>query len=168
MCPFFICERRLTRKEQELEALLIPTVRGLGCEVWGVEFRARGRHSTLRLFIDRDDGVSIEDCERVSHQVSALLDVEDPIIEKYRLEVSSPGLDRILFRPEQYRASIGEMVDVRLTFGFEGRRHFVGRLVDVVDDELVVHVYQEEYVLPIEQVQRTRVVPDFDEKGSNL
>lgn len=133
-----------------------------------MEFRARGRHSTLRLFIDRADGVSIEDCERVSHQVSALLDVEDPITEKYRLEVSSPGLDCILFRPEQYRMHVGGTIDVRLTFAFDGRRNFVGRLVDVIDDELVLHVDEDEYVLPIEQVQRARVVPDFDEKDSNL
>ncbi len=104
----------------------------------------------------------------MSRQASALLDVEDPISEKYRLEVSSPGLDRILFRAEQYRMYLGGTIDVRLTYAFDGRRNFVGRLVDVVDDELVLQVDEDEYVLPIEQVQRARVVPDFDEKDSNL
>ena len=104
----------------------------------------------------------------MSRQVSALLDVEDPIAEKYRLEVSSPGLDCILFRTEQYRMHIGGTIDVRLTYGFDGRRNFVGRLVDVIDEELVLHVDEDEYVLPIEQVQRARVVPDFEEKDSNL
>lgn len=116
----------------------------------------------LRLFIERDGGVTIDDCERVSHQVSAVLDVADPISEGYRLEVSSPGLDRILFRTEQYEASVGSFVDVRLAWPFEGRRHFVGLLSGIKDDSVALQIDDMEYLLPMEQIQRTRMVPQID------
>lgn len=151
----------MTNKELALEALIAPAVRALGCEVWGVEYRARAHGSTLKVFIDAPDGVTIDDCERVSNQVSALLDVEDPIAEGYRLEVSSPGLDRTLFRREQYASSVGERVDVRLAFPFEGRRHFEGELVGVEGDDVVVRIDSDEFLLPVEQIQRTRIVPDY-------
>ena len=148
----------MTRKEQELEALLMPTVRALGCEIWGLEYRPRGHNSTLNLYIDSAEGVTIDDCERVSRQVSALLDVEDPIIHSYRLEVSSPGVDRVLFRREQYVANVGEQVDVRLAFPFDGRRRFAGRLAGLEGDDVVVQVEDHEILLPFEQIQRARVV----------
>ena len=152
----------MTKKEQELEALLTPTVRGLGCEIWGIEYRPRGRgRTTLRLFIDSAAGVGIDDCERVSQQVSALLDVEDPIVDPYRLEVSSPGLDRVLFRREQYEASVGEQVQVRLIFPFEGRRHFEGRLDGILGEDVLVRADDMEYSLPFQQIQRTRIVPSL-------
>ena len=177
----------MTNKERELEELLEPTVKALGCDIWGIEYRPRGRgRSTLKLYIDTADGVTIDDCERVSHQVSALLDVEDPIIDRYRLEVSSPGLDRVLFRREQYLANVGQRVDVRLAFPFEGRRHVEGRLAGVEGQDVVVRLPADgqdgerlalgapgegaesdengelvEYLLPLAQIQRTRVVPDF-------
>ena len=152
----------MTKKEQELEALLTPTVRGLGCEIWGIEYRPRGRgRTTLRLFIDAATGVDIDACERVSQQVSALLDVEDPIVDSYRLEVSSPGLDRVLFRREQYEASVGEQVQVRLIFPFEGRRHFEGRLHGILGEDVLVYDDDIEYSLPFQQIQRTRIVPSL-------
>ena len=157
----------MTNKELALEALIAPTVRALGCEVWGVEYRPRARGSALKVFIDAADGVTIDDCERVSNQVSALLDVEDPIIEAYRLEVSSPGLDRTLFRREQYLSRVGERVDVRLAYPFEGRRRFEGELIGVEGDDVVVRIDSDEarssneYLLPFGQIQRTRIVPDY-------
>ena len=157
---------RPTRRERELESLLALTVKALGCEVWGLEYRPRGRgRTTLRLYIDKADGVAIDDCERVSQQVGALLDVEDAIVDSYRLEVSSPGLDRVLFRREQYLACVGEHVDVRLAVPFEGRRHFQGQLAGLEGEDVVVRVEEDEepaeYLLPLEQIQRTRIVPDF-------
>ena len=149
-----------TSKEQELEALLTPTVRQLGCELWGLEYRPWGRRrATLKLYIDAPDGVTIDDCERVSRQVSALLDVEDPIASAYRLEVSSPGLDRALFRREHYQASIGEQVDVRLALPLDGRRRVEGQLVGIEDDDVVVRDGEQEYLLPLGHILRTRVVP---------
>ena len=149
--------------------MITSTVRALGCEVWGVEYRPRPA-PLLRVFIDRADGVTIDDCERVSNQLSALLDVEDPITDSYRLEVSSPGLDRVLFHREQYLACVGERVDVRLAFPHAGRRRFEGMLVRVVGEDVVVRPdadrsnldaeEADEYVLPLQQIQRTRIVPD--------
>lgn len=177
----------MTNKERELEELLGPTVRALGCDIWGIEYRPRGRgRSALKLYIDTDEGVTIDDCERVSHQVSALLDVEDPIVDSYRLEVSSPGLDRVLFRREQYLANVGQRVDVRLAFPFEGRRRVEGQLAGVEGQDVVVRQQAAsenanggkqasddsnelvEYILPLAQIQRTRVVPDFGAPASAL
>lgn len=157
-------EGTVTRKERELEALLAPTVRAFGCELWGVEYRPWGRgRSTLRVFIDSDRGITVDDCERVSAQVGAVLDVENPIVESYRLEVSSPGLDRLLFRREQYESRVGCRVNVRLTFPFEGRRRFEGRLVGVRGDHIVLRSDEDaaEHLLPFEQIQRARIVPEF-------
>ena len=150
----------MTRRERELEAMLTSTVRALGCEIWGIEYRPRGRNSSLKLYIDSPDGIGIDDCERVSRQVSALLDVEDPIVHSYRLEVSSPGIDRVLFHREQYLANVGERVDVRLAFPFDGRRRLAGRLAGVEGDDVVVELEDHEVVLPFEQIQRARLVAE--------
>ncbi len=160
----------MTKKERELEALLAPTARAFGCELWGLEYRPWGRgRSLLRVFIDSERGVTIDDCQRVSTQVSALLDVENPIVDSYRLEVSSPGLDRTLFRREQYEASVGRRVNVRLTAPFGGRRRFEGMLAGVTEDGIALREEaepgeeDEERLLPFDQIQRTRIVPDFSD-----
>lgn len=151
----------LNRKEQQLEALITPAVESQGCTVWGVEYLAQGRHSKLRIYIDKAEGVAVEDCERVSREVSDLLDLEDTLPESYTLEVSSPGMDRTLFKAEQYAGAVGERVDVRLSFPFEGRKRFVGLLAGVEDDCAVVRIDEEEYLLPLESVQKAQVLPDF-------
>lgn len=152
----------MNRKEQDIASLVAPTVESLGCELWGVEYMSQGRHSKLRIYIERPDGVSIDDCERVSREVSDLLDVEEAVADGYTLEVSSPGMDRILFNPEHYTANVGEQVDVRLNFPFEGRKRFVGLLVGFENDEAILRVEDEEYLLPRENIQRARLVPQFD------
>ncbi len=152
----------MSKKEQDLEALLTPTVAALGLRVWGVEYLGQGKHSMLRIYIDRDEGVTIEDCEAVSKQVSELLDVEEALTSSYTLEVSSPGMDRVLFKPEQYAESIGETVDVRLNYPFEGRRRVIGALTGLENDEMVVQVEDSEYQIPLSNVQRARIVPRFE------
>ena len=152
----------MNRTEQKVEALLRMTVEGMGCEIWGVEFLSQGRHSKLRLYIDKADGVSIDDCEKVSRQVSDVLDVENMFTKGYTLEVSSPGMDRILFNAEQYESNVGETVDVRLNFPLEGKKRVVGLLAGVENAEAIVQSDGEEYVLPLENVQRARIVPQFD------
>jgi len=152
----------MTKKEQELETLLTPTVAALGLRVWGIEYLGQGKHSMLRIYIDRDEGVTIEDCELVSKQVSEVLDVEGTLTSSYTLEVSSPGMDRLLFKPEQYAESIGETVDVRLNYPFEGRRRVVGALTGLENDEMVVQVEDSEYQIPLSNVQRARIVPRFE------
>jgi ribosome maturation factor RimP len=152
----------LTRKEQELEALFAPTVEALGLELWGIEYFSRGKGSLLRIYIDGPNGVNVDDCERVSKQISGLLDVEEPIQSQYTLEVSSPGFDRPLFKAAHYRRFIGATVDLRLNFPFEGRRRFVGQLTAFENDEVVVRVDDTEYLLPLENVQRARLVPVYE------
>ncbi len=152
----------MTKKERELETLLTPTVAALGLRVWGIEYLGQGKHSVLRIYIDRDEGVTIDDCEAVSKQVSDVLDVEGTLTSSYTLEVSSPGMDRLLFKPEQYAESIGETVDVRLNYPFEGRRRVVGALTGLENDEMVVQVEDSEYQIPLSNVQRARIVPRFE------
>jgi ribosome maturation factor RimP len=165
----------LNAREDQIERLLTPTVEALGCELWGLELLSQGKRSRLRIYIERPEGVGVEDCERVSREVSDLLDVEDVMPSTYTLEVSSPGMDRILFKPGHYRANVGAKVDVRLNFPFDGRKHIVGVLAGIEDDEIVVRPLDapvdgddredgngEEYVLPLENIQRARLVPQFD------
>ncbi len=142
--------------------MLAPTVGNLGCVIWGVELLSHGRHSKLRLFIDNPQGVSIDDCERVSRQVSDVLDVEETFGQSYTLEVSSPGMDRILFKADQFEANVGQTIDVRLNFSLEGKKRIVGLLCGVENGEVIVRIEDEEYLLPLENVQRARIVPRFD------
>lgn len=152
----------MNRTEHQLERLIAPTIEGLGCELWGIEYFPRGKRSMLRVYIDTPKGVSVDDCERVSHQVSGVLDVEDPIGAGYTLEVSSPGFDRMLFRPEQYLANIGEEIDLRLKIPVEGRRKITGRLMGMKNAEVLLHADGKELALPLEQVHRARVVPQIE------
>ena len=152
----------VNRKENDIADLLAPLVAMEGCEIWGVEYRAQGRHSKLSLYIDRDEGVSVEHCERVSRRVSDVLDVEEVLSSAYTLEVSSPGMDRILFRPEQFERCAGEEIDVRLNYPVDGSKRIKGVLMGLEDGEVVIRAGEDEYLLPLENVQRARVVPRFD------
>ncbi|RBO84823.1 ribosome maturation factor RimP [Marinomonas aquiplantarum] len=146
-----------------LEELVRPVVEGLGFEFWGMEYLSQGKDSVLRIFIETDaeKGIDVEDCARVSRQVSSILDVEDPITGEYHLEVSSPGLDRPLFSLAQYQAYVGSIVSLRLRVPFDGRRKFKGQLVGVENDDIVVRVDQEEYLLPIDLIDKGNIVPQF-------
>lgn len=153
----------MSAKLNKLDEILRPVVEGLGYELWGIEFRSQGRHSTLRLFIDdQNDGVSVEDCEKVSRQVSGVLDVEDPIQSEYTLEVSSPGIDRPLFRLEQFESWAGHQVSIRLRMAFEGRRKFQGVLKGIEGADVVVVVDDHEYLLPFESIDKANIVPVFE------
>ena len=142
--------------------MLTPTVESLGCSIWGIEYLSQGKHSKLRVYIDSTDGVTVDDCAAVSRHISDILDVEEFSNNTYTLEVSSPGLDRVLFKEDQYEGSVGEQVEVRLNFPFEGRKKFVGVLAAVQEHMAVVQIDDEEYLLPLENIQRARVVPVFD------
>ena len=146
-------------KESQIAALLEPTVQSLGFDLWGLELLSPNRRPTLRLYIERELGVSVDDCAEVSRHVSGVLDVEDPISGEYTLEVSSPGVDRLLFRPEQYGLYIGEPIEIRLRVPFEGRRRFRGWLIGLEGEDVVVRVDEHEYLLPLRSVDRARVEP---------
>lgn len=151
----------MSGKLTELEQLLIPVVEALGYRCWGIEFLSQGRHSLLRVYIDHDDGVTVEACADVSRQASAVLDVEDPISGDYTLEVSSPGMDRPLFTLEHYAAYIGEQVKIRLRVPYEGRRNIQGVIRGVEGDDVVVLVDEHEYLLPIDSIDKSQIVPRF-------
>lgn len=125
--------------QQELEQLLLPLLNDLGYELWGCEYLAQGKHSLLRIYIDKAEGIHIEDCERVSHQVSALLDVEDPIAANYSLEVSSPGIPRPLFKPWQFARYIGESIEVKTFKSVANRRKITGILVSATDTSVMLN-----------------------------
>ena len=152
----------MNRKETDIEALLAPVVALEQCEIWGVEYRSQGRHSKLSIYIDSADGVGVDDCERVSRRVSDVLDVEEVLNGTYTLEVSSPGMDRILFKPQQYEHCVGEEIDVRLNYPVDGTKRIKGVLMGLENGEVVVRTGEDEYLLPLENVQRARVVPRFD------
>lgn len=152
----------MNRREREIEELISDTVASLDCVVWGVEYNPSNKRAAMRIYIDREDGISIEHCEAVSRHVSDLLDVADIVSDAYRLEVSSPGFDRVLFKPEHYEQYVGSQVDIRLNVPFENRRRFLGVLAGVEDGQAIVQVDDEEFVLPIEGIQRARIVPVFE------
>lgn len=151
----------MSARLEQLTALLKPSVEALDCDLWGIEYLSQGRHSTLRIFIEKSSGVSVTDCERVSRQLSSVLDVEDPISGEYVLEVSSPGADRTLFTLEQYTQFIGEQVSIRLRTAFDGKRKFKGQLRGVENEDVVVAVDEEEYLLPISSIEKATIVPQF-------
>ncbi|WP_121378951.1 ribosome maturation factor RimP, partial [Pseudomonas aeruginosa] len=147
----------MSSKLEQLQALLAPVVEALGYECWGVEFISQGRHSVLRVYIDRPEGILIDDCEAVSRQVSGILDVEDPISGEYTLEVSSPGMDRPLFTLEQFAKHAGEQVKIRLRSPYEGRRNYQGILRGVEEQDVVVLVDDHEYLLPIDSIDKANI-----------
>ena len=138
--------------------LVSPTVEALGLQLWGIEHTSQGRYSVLRIYIERDIGVTIEDCEQVSRQVSAILDVEDPIAGEYTLEVSSPGTDRLLFTVEQFQHYCGEEVDIRLRSPVDGRRKFRGMLQGVVNRVVQIEVEGSFLELPYEEIEKANIV----------
>lgn len=149
----------LAARDEKIQALIEPTIEALGFELWGLEYLSQGRHTTLRLYIDSENGINVGDCAEVSRQVSSVLDVEDPITGEYTLEVSSPGVDRLLFQLEQYTGYIGEWIELRLRAPFEGRRKFKGTLKGIEGDEIVVQVDNHEFVLPFTSIDKAQVKP---------
>jgi len=152
----------VSSKLEQLQALLAPVVEALGYECWGLEFISQGRHSLLRVYIDRPEGILIDDCEIVSRQVSGILDVEDPISGEYTLEVSSPGMDRPLFTLEQFARYVGEQVKIKLRTPFERRRNFQGILRGVEEQDVVVLVDDHEYLLPVDSIDKANIIPRFE------
>lgn len=145
--------------ETGLSKLIEPVVQELGCELWGIEKLQQGRQVVLKIYIESADGINVDDCARVSRQVSAILDVEDPIPGEYMLEVSSPGVERRLFKPEHFNVCKGEKVQITLRQGFDGRRKFKGLLCGLEDEEVVIRVDDaQEIVLPMDSIERARVL----------
>ncbi len=134
-----------------------PVVTGLGYELVGAEFGQAENGVTLRVYIDKPEGILMEDCAAVSRQLNAVLDVEDTIKTAYLLEVSSPGVDRPLFTEAHFAEQIGEEIRVRMTDGVNGRRNFKGKLLAVGDGKATVEVDGLDYELPVIDVEQAHV-----------
>jgi ribosome maturation factor RimP len=149
-------------KSVKLTNLLQPLVEDLGYEFVGLDFGSDPKSPALVVYIDKEDGIAVEDCEKVSREVAALLDVEDPIPGHYNLEISSPGLDRPLFTWEQYRKFAGEEVRVSLFAPHEGRRKFKGTILDAQEGRVTLRQDGAEVVLEMSNIAKARLVPDYD------
>ena len=145
----------------ELVDLLEPTIEQLGYELSDLELNLGGRDVVVRVFIDKPDGVDLSDCEMVSRQLSAVLDVEDALPGHYTLEVSSPGLDRKLTKPAHFQRFTGETVRVKLRFPLDGRRNFRGALRAADDEKIEVEVDGESHSLQIATIESARLVPSL-------
>ena len=149
----------------QLRELLAPVVAGLGYQLWELEYLPRSGGGLLRLYIDvagdSPSGISLDDCERVSRAVSETLDAADPIPSHYTLEVSSPGLDRVLRTREHFERFAGERVRLEMMQPIEGRKRFAGRLLGVGESEITLELETGRISLPIEDIHRARLAPDM-------
>ena len=153
-----------------LMRLLEPPIEALNYELVDIEFAREGRGGVLRIFIDTQagtvppvdgvPGITVDDCARVSHAVSQVLEIEDPIKGHYTLEVSSPGFDRILRKREHFERFMGERIAVELKLPINGRRRFVGVLNSMAGDSIVVNVDGQLHSLPLERIQKARLRPE--------
>lgn len=144
--------------QDQLDQLIHSVVTGLGFDVWGYEYRPHSESALLRIFIEKEGGISIDHCTQVSRQIGAALDVEDLIPVAYILEVSSPGIDRVLFTPEQYQGYVGEQLKVRTRTPVDGRRNFRGSIESVTDTHVNVLVDNDTFEIPFDVVDRARLV----------
>ena len=153
--------------QDKLVELLEPVVGNLGYELVLLEFNAHKGSGLVRLFIDAPGGITVGDCERVSREVEGILDVEDPIPQNYRLEVSSPGLDRPLVKPGHFERFAGQVARVQLAAPRAGRRKFQGVLRGMHDERVVVETPDAGTVeLPLREIERARLVPDYEKELS--
>jgi len=153
--------------KKELEGLIAPVVESFGCELWGIDFTPFKQSALLRVFIDKASGVTLDDCSNISHQLSGMLDVEDPIQLPYRLEVSSPGVERPLLRLEHYLRYQSAEVKIRLKWPINGQRNFTGSIESADEDNVVLRVEGEKLELPFEAIGRGRLVIDFTVEGGS-
>ncbi|MDR2877111.1 MAG: ribosome maturation factor RimP [Chromatiales bacterium] len=146
---------------QGLQALLEPAVNVLGCELVAIEHLSQGNRQILRVYIDTEAGVTVDDCERVSHQISGVLDVEDAIEGRYVLEVSSPGLDRPLSAARDFERFSGQEVRLRTDMPINGQRNFKGLLRGMRGKEVVLEMDGQEITLPLDRIEKARLIPDL-------
>ena len=151
-------------KQQDLKTLLQPEIEALGYECWGVVYLPQGQHALLRVYIDHPNGITVDDCEKVSRQASALLDVEDMLKDRYTLEVSSPGLDRPLFELSQYSKVLNQTIEVRSHIPINKRRKWLGELMGIEGETLRLNTSEGSLDILFAQVERANVVPTYTRK----
>lgn len=146
---------------EHLLNLIEPVVEGLGYECVGIEYSSHPKNGFLRIFVDKEGGVQMEDCTKVSHQISGVLDVEDPIAGEYNLEVSSPGVDRPLFKIQQFERFIGQIVQVNLFKPVDGRRNIKGVIEKVEGDDVYLLQEGQTYKVAFQAMSKARLEPDY-------
>ena len=147
----------------KVRELLEPSVEALGYELLHIEFGGQAGN-ILRIYIDAPGGIEVDDCATVSRQVSAILDVEDPLKNAYTLEVSSPGLDRPLVKPEHFKKYAGERAKIVMHTHILGRRRFTGTMLEADEEQVVVEADGESYELPYAEMESARLEPVFDQR----
>ncbi len=147
---------------QKLNELLQPLVEDLGFEFIGLEYNPNPKHSVLRIYIDHENGVGIQDCETVSRETAALLDVKDPIRSHYNLEVSSPGLDRPLFTPAHYSEFTGYEVQINMYAPQDGRRKFSGPILSAGESSVNIEQDGSEVTLEYDNIAKAKLIPDYE------
>lgn len=143
---------------QDLTVLMTPVVESMGYELVGVEFHGSEHHGVLRVYIDQENGITVDDCADVSRQVSALLDVEDPIVQPYDLEVSSPGINRPLFKLSDFEKYSGLTAKIKLGVALNGRKNFSGILQGVDEELVLIDVDNELFELPFHDIARANLI----------
>ena len=151
---------------EHLVNLIEPIIEGLGYECVGIDYNPHPKHGLLRIYIDSENGILVEDCSKVSHQVSGVLDVEDPIQGNYHLEVSSPGAERPFYKISQFEQFIDSTVMVNLFKAIDGRKKITGVIVKVEDDIITLQESEQIYTVPFDAMSKARLVPEYlIEKG---
>ena len=150
------------RSLKQLWELFEPVVDGMGYELVEIEYTPNPKHGVLRLYIDRADGIQLDDCSAVSHQISALIDVEDPLPGSFNLEVSSPGLDRPLRKRADFERFSGETAKVKTAVPQNGQRNFTGVIAGLEEDALVLECENKVVKLPLSGIDKARLVPRFE------
>lgn len=155
--PIFF--RFMYRQNQTLVDLMEPVIVALGYQLWGIEQLPGGRDSLLRVYIEHESGIKLEDCVKVSKQVVGVLDVEDPISGSYRLEISSPGLDRPLFTLAQFSRFQGAHARVYLRQKLEGRRRIQGEIHHVDEEAIYIVSEDKDYVILSSLIEKANILP---------
>ncbi len=148
-------------KEKLLSQLLQPVIEDMGFLFWGLEYMPQKNNAILRVYIDHENGVNVNDCANCSREMSGLLEVEDPIQGAYVLEVSSPGMDRVLFNAQQFNTYLGEFVQVKLAQPVAGARNIKGIIKAVNEDHIVVANEVTEYGFEMGNVMKARLKPTY-------
>jgi len=148
---------------EKVFSIINPTIIDMGYELLGIEYVASGKHSILRLYIDREKGIGVDDCETVSRQVSAIMDVEDPINGQYNLEVSSPGIERPLFEISHYQRFLGHDVRLKTYRPIDGKRNFTGCIGSVGKTSNTIELVTElgPVTLDIGLIEKANLVAHF-------
>ncbi len=146
---------------EHLSALIEPVIEGLGYECVGIEYHPHPHNGLLRIYIDKPGGIFVEDCSKVSHQLSGVLDVEDPIQGNYQLEISSPGEDRPFFKLSQFADFIGSTVRINLFKAIDNRKKITG-IIQKTENEMV-YVAEGDMVfeIPFQAMSKARLVPEY-------